>query len=189
MKQFCYWALGGKRQNNLNSIFFFHQAVTDLFLEMDNVVLIHFSVTLHVSNCLNRLTSQWLTSTHHLSIIYLLRRMINTDKLDIMHPAMQCWKDMSYLPKHATDMCFKWAVSNISPLGRMVWSKVQQLLEEGVVKSGKAGSVRQAAGWGYPWLTVQSPCLASSVNEILSLAQLADTQRKGRGRQGLSNCI
>lgn len=64
----------------------------------------------------------------------------------------------------------------------MVWSKVQQLLEEGVVKSGKAGSVRQAAGWGYPWLTVQSPCLASSVNEILSLAQLADTHNgKGGG--------
>lgn len=72
--------------------FFFHQAVTDLFLEMDDVVLIHFSVTLHVSNCLNQScwSSQVLISTHHLSIVYLLRRMIDTDKLDITHPATQC---------------------------------------------------------------------------------------------------
>lgn len=49
----------------------------------------------------------------------------------------------------------------------------------------KAGSVCQAAGWGYPRLTVPSPCPASSVNEILSPALLADTQqRMGWGREG-----
>lgn len=45
----------------------------------------------------------------------------------------------------------------------------------------KAGSPCQAAGTGYPRLTLPSPHPASSVNEILSPAQLADTQQRGGG--------
>lgn len=60
----------------------------------------------------------------------------------------------------------------------VVWSKVEQLIVEGVTKAGKEGSVCQAAGWGYPWLTALPLCPASSitVNEIPSFTQLADTQ-------------
>lgn len=49
----------------------------------------------------------------------------------------------------------------------------------------------QAAGWGYPRLTVPSPCPASSVNEILSPALLADTQQRmgGGWDKRLSNFI
>lgn len=59
----------------------------------------------------------------------------------------------------------------------------------------KAGSVCQAAGWGYPRLAVPSPWPASSVNEILSPALQSDTQQRGgqggrlAGSERLSNCI
>lgn len=74
-------------------------------------------------------------------------------------------------------MCFD---ETISPpgLGEVVQSKVEQLILEGLAKVGKEGSVCQAAGWGYPWLTTLPPSLASAntVNEIPSLTQLADIQ-------------
>lgn len=48
----------------------------------------------------------------------------------------------------------------------------------------------QAAGWGYPRLTVPSPRPASSVNEILSPALLADAQQRGAGAlAGIKGCL
>lgn len=78
-----------------------------------------------------------------------------------------------------------WPTNNISLWpDEVVWSKVEQLIVEGVAKAGKEGSVCQAAGWGYPWLTALPPCLASSitVNEITSLTQLEETQWREQAR-------
>lgn len=91
-------------------------------------------------------------------------------------------------------MLWWWATNSISPwTDEVVRSKVEQLIVEGVTKAGKEGSVCQAAGWGYPWLTALPLCPASSitVNEIPSFTQLsADTQWRetDQSERGL-NCV
>lgn len=73
-------------------------------------------------------------------------------------------------------------------MAKVVRSNVERLIVEGVAKAGKEGSVCQAAGWGYPWLSAQPPCLASSntVNEIPSFVQPAVVQWRETEREALT---
>lgn len=58
------------------------------------------------------------------------------------------------LPKHPLEKSFQqyfpWP-------GKVVQSKVEQLIVVGVSIAEKEGSVCQTVGWGYPWLTAALP--------------------------------
>lgn len=89
-------------------------------------------------------------------------------------------------------LCFDELQTMSSPgQDEVVQSMLEQLIVEGVAKTGRKGSVCQAAGWGYPWLTTLPPRSASSnaVNEIPSLAQLADIQWREKGTERGLDCV
>lgn len=90
---------------------------------------------------------------------------------------------LKHFPKHPFGRLLWWAANNISPWPGSGGGAVQggARYGEGSCKSRRGQCVRLQDG-GYPWLSSLRPCPASSttVNEIPSLTQLADTQWKDK---------